>query len=218
MSLRCSHSHFIHQANLTIHNALNNPEILSQLSTFGYTATRIREGLSLCKAVDAAQIAQQSAQGDQISATAALNAAWRSARESYMPHVKIARIAFKGYGGIATELALTGRRKQSLDSWLAQSSQLYINALASEEILTGLKQYGITTQKLKAAQAKVMTLAAASALQKKRKGEAKSATEKRDQCLAELRSWLSDFRAVAKIALSEAPQRLESLGILQRSA
>lgn len=62
-----------------------------------------------------------------------------------------------------------------------------------------------------------MALAAASALQKKRKGEAKSATEKRDQCLAKLCGWLSDFRAVAKIALAEDPQRLESLDILQRS-
>ena len=138
--------------------------------------------------------------------------------ESCMSQLKIARIAFKDCDGIATELALTGPRKQGLAGWLAQSSQFYINAIASKEILTGLKQYGITAQKLKAAQAKIMSLAAASALQKKLKGEAKSATEKREQCLAELRSWLIDFRAVAKIALAEDPQRLESLSILQRSA
>ncbi|MEL7067883.1 MAG: hypothetical protein AAGN15_04420 [Cyanobacteria bacterium J06581_3] len=63
-----------------------------------------------------------------------------------------------------------------------------------------------------------MALAAASALQKKRKGEAKSATEKRDRHLAKLRSWLSDFRAITKIALAEDPQRLESLGIVQQPA
>ncbi|MEL7359335.1 MAG: hypothetical protein AAFN40_22615 [Cyanobacteria bacterium J06560_6] len=84
--------------------------------------------------------------------------------------------------------------------------------------MAGFAQYGITAQKLKAAQAKVTDLAAASALQKKRKGEAKSATEKRDHCLAELHDWLSDFRAVAKIALAEDPQPLEALSILQRSA
>ena len=84
--------------------------------------------------------------------------------------------------------------------------------------MTSFAQYGITSKKLKAVQAEVMALAAASALQEKRKGEAKSATERRDDCLAELRGWLSDFRAVAKIALDEDPQRLESLGILQQSA
>ncbi|MEL6160446.1 MAG: hypothetical protein AAFQ40_01940 [Cyanobacteria bacterium J06623_5] len=55
-------------------------------------------------------------------------------------------------------------------------------------------------------QAKVMALAAAaSVLRKKRKGEAKLATEKREQCLAELRGLLSDFRAVAKMAPFEDP-------------
>ncbi|MEL6492997.1 MAG: hypothetical protein AAFQ95_23855 [Cyanobacteria bacterium J06621_3] len=216
MSLRCSQSQVLHQATITIENALNNPDILSHLSEFGYTAPRIRAGRALYKAVAAAQLTQQAAQGEQITATAALNAAWKAAKESYTPHLKIARIAFKGRVGIATELALTGRRKKDLASWLAQTSQFYTNALANEQTLMGLAQYGITDQKLKAAQAKVTDLTAASALQKKRKGEAKSATEKRDQCLAELRGWLSDFRTVAKIALAEDLQRLESLGILQR--
>lgn len=218
MSLRCSQSHYLHQAAVTIDNALNNPTILSHLSEYGYTAPRLRAGRALYEAVTAAQLTQQAAQGEQVSATAALNTAWKAAKESYTPHLKIARIAFKDRGGIATELALTGRRKKDLASWLAQASQFYTNALANEQTLTGLAQYGITDKKLKAAQAKVTALAAANALQKKRKGEAKSATEKRDQCLAELRSWLSDFRAVAKIALAENPQRLEALGILQRSA
>ena len=218
MSLNCSHSQFLAQANIAISNALNSPTILSYLSHFGYTATRIRTGRALYEAVTAAHLSQQAAHGNQVSATADLKTAWKAAKASYMPQLKIARIAFKDRGGIATELALTGPRKQSIDSWLAQSSQFYINALASEEILTGLKQYGITAQKLKASQAKVRALTAASALQKKRKGEAKSATEKRDRHLAELRDWLSDFRAVAKIALAEDPQQLESLGILQRSA
>lgn len=55
-----------------------------------------------------------------------------------MTHVKIAWLAFSDRDGVATELALTGCRKQSLDSWLTQSSQFYINALANEHILAGL--------------------------------------------------------------------------------
>ena len=182
MSLRCSQSHFLHQATVTIDNALNNPTILSHLSDYGSTAARLRAGRALHEAVTAAQITQQATQGEQVSATAALNAAWETAKASYMPHLKIARIAFKDRGGIATELALTGRRKKDLASWLAQASQFYTNALANEQTWAGLAQYGITAQKLEAAQVKVTDLAAASALQKKRKGEAKSATEKKDQC------------------------------------
>lgn len=217
MSLRCSQSHYLHEAIVTIDNALNNPAVLSYLSEYGYTGDRIRAGRALYEAVTAAQLTQQAAQGDQVSATAALNAAWSAAKKSYMPHLKIARIAFKDRGGIATELALTGRRKKDLVGWLSQANQFYTNALVNEQILTGLNRYGVTAQKLRISQEKMIVLAAASALQKKRKGEAKSATEKRDSRLAELRGWLSDFRAVAKIAVAESPQQLEFLGTFTNS-
>ncbi|MEL6606343.1 MAG: hypothetical protein AAFP20_24355 [Cyanobacteria bacterium J06614_10] len=47
--------------------------------------------------------------------------------------------------------------------------------------------------------------------------EAQAATQKRDAALDELQDWLSDFLAIAKIALEDDPQKLESLGVFVRS-
>ncbi len=53
--------------------------------------------------------------------------------------------------------------------------------------------------------------------QLKQKGEAQNATQIRDKAIDELSDWLSDFIAIARIALEAEPQLLESLGVLERN-
>ena len=53
--------------------------------------------------------------------------------------------------------------------------------------------------------------------QEKEKGEAQAATKARDAALDDLQDWLSDYLAIAKVALEEDPQLLEGLGVLQRA-
>ena len=48
-------------------------------------------------------------------------------------------------------------------------------------------------------------------------GESQEATKTKDKALAELEEWMSDFYAVAKIAMEDQPQLLETLGLLVRS-
>lgn len=54
------------------------------------------------------------------------------------------------------------------------------------------------------------------AAQLKETGEAQAATEARDKALDALMDWMSDFRAIAKLALAGDPQQLEMLGIVTR--
>ena len=205
------------QAQLAIDNALTTPDILTALSDYGYTRTRIEQGKKHYNQAAAAQLAQTTAAGEQISATATVNAAWETAKKSYIRFVKVARIAFKRNPGIITQLALSGERKRTLSGWSAQATQFYNNALSNKEILSGLQEFGITEKKIKAGLADLKAIEAANLIQEKEKGEAQAATQKRDAALDELQDWMSDFRAIAKIALEDDPQRLESLGIMARS-
>jgi hypothetical protein len=50
-------------------------------------------------------------------------------------------------------------------------------------------------------------------VQLKEKGEAQAATEARDKALDNLQEWMSDYIAVARIALEDEPQLMEMLGI-----
>ena len=77
--------------------------------------------------------------------------------------------------------------------------------------------YGYSKEKLEQESALVSQVVAKHLEQKKEIGEAQEATEVRDKTLDKLAQWISDFRAVAKVALEENPQQLEKLGILARS-
>jgi len=205
------------EAQVAIDNALNNPTILGYLSDFGYTSARIQQGKKLYTIAADAQLAQTAEAGEQISATATVNEAWAAAKKSYIRWVKVSRVALKGNSGAATQLALSGKRKESLSGWLSQAKQFYNNALSDRGILKSLQGFGITEQKLKAGLAEIKAIETANLAQEKEKGEAQAATQKRDKALDELQDWVSDYLAIAKVALEEDPQLLEALGVLQRA-
>lgn len=217
MGLNRSIDTFLSDAQLAIDNSLNNPQILAAVKDFGYSTERLNQGKALYNALAAAQLEKSSESGEQISASEAVQAQWDIAKKSYMRLVKVARVALKKEGGAIAQLALSGKRKESLSGWLSQANQFYQNALSSPAILKALKEFGITDKKLKAGLKEVEAVEAANLAQEKEKGEAQAATQKRDAALDAMQDWLSDYLAIAKVALEEEPQLLEGLGVLVRS-
>ncbi|MFT6856667.1 MAG: vacuolar-type H+-ATPase subunit I/STV1 [Cyclobacteriaceae bacterium] len=165
----------------------------------------------------AAQNKQKQEYGEQFSATDALDTAMSAANQVYMRHVKVARIALRGQRGAAEALQLTGRRQQSYSGWIKQASIFYTNALIDEGVKTALSSFGITEQALQEGQDNVNDVQAKLAAQLKEKGEAQASTQERDQALEDLLDWMSDFVAIARIALENDAQLLEVLGIVEPS-
>jgi hypothetical protein len=207
----------LHDAQVAIDNALTNDRILAALSDFGYTPERLQQGKTLYTTALTAQTAQQLEAGEQRSATAELEANRAIANTTYIRLVKIARVAFKRDAGIATQLGLGGERKRSLAGWLAQANQFYTNALTTPAALKSFSEFGITADKLRTGLQELRAVEASNLTQEKEKGDAQAATEHRDQALDALQDWLSDYLAIAKVALEDTPQLLEGLGVLQRS-
>jgi hypothetical protein len=207
----------LNSANVAIANSLTNSQVQAYLSEFGYTPERIQHGKQLYEAALTAYQQQRAGYGDQKTATTALTEAWDVAKKSYMRYVKIARIAFKDNAGVATRLQLEGIRKKTLSGWLVQANQFYTNLLNAPELLTQLYDYGITADKLQAGQADVQAVVTANLFQKTEKGDAQIATETKSKAIAALQAWMSDFTAIARLALEDNQQLLESLGIVVKS-
>ena len=197
-------------------NAANNPAILALLAVYGYDAARIAEGQTLYDTVQAAQVAQKQEYGEQYAASQAFETAWKTANETYMQLVKVARVAFSADPNAATALGIAGRRKPTYPGWLEQAQQFYLAALANADFQTGLARFGVTLEKLQAGKSLVDAVVAAKQAQGTETAEAQAATQARDAALEALDAWMSDFIAIAKIAL-EGTQLSEALGILERS-
>ncbi|KAB8140013.1 hypothetical protein F8S13_25345 [Chloroflexia bacterium SDU3-3] len=202
---------------VTLSNALNINDIAELLSAYSYDLARIRIGLALHEQALTAQARHRREFGEQQAATAAFDSAWDNADECYMRLVKLTRVALKHRPEAASILGLHGDRKRSLSGWFAQAQQFYDGLATHPEITAKLTAYGITADKLAAARAEYSALRAAYNAQAREHSAAQQATAARDAAFDALDEWMSDFIAIAKIALEDEPQLLEKLGILAHS-
>lgn len=205
---------FLLEARTLLNNALNDPDILAHLKAYAYDETRIGEGLSLLGTTETLILAQKKEYGEQYEATQDLETSWNAADKAYMKTLKIARIVFQNNPKGAAALMLLGERLESLTGWLEQALAFYQNLINDPDMVSAMSKFGYTADKLKAESAMVSDVSLKSQAQIKEKGEAQQATQDRDSKMKELDKWISDFRAVVKIALSDEPQKLEKLGIV----
>ena len=207
----------LNAARLAIGNALNTPYIAQALAQFGYDSVKLKQGESLMQTAEKQFANRKKEYGEQYAATDALQASYDQAQALYMKHVKLARVALKEKTHLWEPLQLQGERKKSLSGWLAQAGVFYGNALTLEEIKGQLATLNIDEAALTQGKAQVDQVAEALAVQKKEIGKAQAATEAKDRAMDAMDGWMSDFRAVVRIALEDEPQYLEALGILAPS-
>lgn len=205
------------QAQTAIDNALTDDEVKGFLSVFGYDDAALNAGKALLDEASQLNLQQLKEYGDQYTATQEFNAKWGTAKADYTRLTKIARVAVKNDAAAYQKLGLSGPRRQSFSGLSAQMDPFYTNALADPSILAALGHFGITAEKLNTGKANYDAAKAASVTQQNEKGEAQQATLVRDQAVDALEDWLSDFIAIARIALEEKPQLSEKLGISIRS-
>ncbi len=83
-------------------------------------------------------------------------------------------------------------------------------------MIARLEPFGITLAELERGKAMVDAVTAAYARQKQFTGKAQQSTRERDEALADLKAWMSDFLAIARVALKNNEAHQEAIGILVR--
>ena len=209
---------FLRQANSAIEGALTNPAILEALAPYGYTRDRIiQEGQALYNSASDSIQNQQEDRTDQLRATKTFNTLKDTFNQTYTRHLNLARVIFKNDSATASLLQLKGERGRTYAAWYKQVKQFYYSALNKPAIGDRLATLNIKQNDLKDAQQALTAVEAARVARDHQKGTAQAATQKRQAALEALQDWISDYTAVARIALAHDPQVLEGLGLLVRS-
>lgn len=204
---------YLSAAQIIINNTLIDPKLMAALSQFGYGEDKIQAGRVLFEQVETLDHRQSIEYGLQYAATEEVKKKWATAKKAYMRTLKVARIALAGKLKAESALLLRGRRKVGLTEWLDQATTFYINLLHDAELLGQMAEYGYDTAKLEAEADLIQAVVTARVTQKQNKGSARQATGRRNAKLAELAAWLSDFRAILRLATEDNPTWLKKLGM-----
>jgi hypothetical protein len=137
--------------------------------------------------------------------------------KTYTLHKKKGKIIFSKDTITLNKLSLSGSLPTSYIKCLETVKKFYTVASSDTPIQSKLSRLKGTTEQLNDTIHLIPTLETVRSKYLREKGESQDATKLKDKAFGEIDEWMSEFYAVAKIALEENPQLLESLGKFVRS-
>ncbi len=182
------------------------------LAAYGYDKKNMLEGKARWEKVEMLNHLQKKEYGESYEATDSLELARSEARQLYLRHLEVARVALKDNRGASKTLQLSGARKRGMFGWLAQARTFYANVAGVQETLA---KFSLTEDELKQGQAMIEAVYQAHSARRKEFSEAKQATQNRDQALEALNDWTRAFVGIAKVAFANDPEALELMGLLK---
>jgi uncharacterized membrane protein YgaE (UPF0421/DUF939 family) len=140
-----------------------------------------------------------------------------SLEDTYSLHRKKAKVIFRKDLEIMKRLVLDGSVPKSYVRWLEVAKKFYLEVLPDTELQTKLSRLKITVEDLNVANTLISELETARSEYLKEKGESQDSTKQKDATFSNLDDWMSEFYAVARIALEDNIQLLEALGVIVRN-
>ncbi len=207
----------LEQARVALENVVTQTQIATIMAEFGYDAEAIAAGKTRWQSAYKAYTLNKTENDESTEAYATFTSQKEALASTYNLHRKKARVIFRKDPLTLEKLGIKGNLPQAYIKWLEVVKKFYTLASTDEAIKTKLSRLKITEEELAAGNTATSKLETARAEYLREKGESQDATKAKDQALANLDEWMSEFYAVATIALEDNPQLLESLSKLVKS-
>ncbi|GET28164.1 hypothetical protein [Prolixibacter sp. SD074] len=214
---KLSEAELLERNRVALENAEQQPEIASAMSDLGYDAAKIAEGKTLLAETQQTYGFNKTEDDETSEAYSSFAANRDAVDEIYRKHRKKAKVIYRKDPLMLAKLNIDGQIPESYAKWLEVVQKFYTEAIADtaiQEKLAGLK---ISLEELTATQAQIEELKNARTIYRREVGESQEATKKKDAAFAKMDDWMSEFYAVARIALEDQPQLLEALGKIVKS-
>jgi hypothetical protein len=212
-----SEAETLEQYRVALENAESQTEIATIMAEFGYDETLIAEGKALFTQTREAYDLNKKEDDETSESYKNFTTLKESLAKTYTLHRKKGKIIFRKDTITKNKLSLTGSLPTSYIKWLETVKKFYTVASSDTAIQTKLIRLKITTEELNGTIQLISNLELARSEYLREKGESQDATKLKDKAFGEIDDWMSEFYAVAKIALEDNPQLLESLGKFVKS-
>ena len=207
----------LEQYRVSFENVEKQPEIATIMAEFGYDETLLTEGKTLLTKTRQAFDFNKKEDDETTEAYKNFTELKENLAKTYTLHRKKGKVIFRKEPTTLSKLALTGSLPTAYIKWLETVKKFYTVAAADSDIQSKLVRLKITTEEINGTIQLITNLELARAEYLREKGESQDSTKSKDKAFGEIDDWMSEFYAVAKIALEDNPQLLESLGIFVRS-
>ncbi|GET31402.1 hypothetical protein PbJCM13498_02650 [Prolixibacter bellariivorans] len=214
---KLSEAELLERNRVALENAEQQPEIASAMSELGYDATKIAEGKTLLAENQQAYNFNKTEDDETSEAYNSFTANYDAIDEIYRKHRKKAKVIYRKDPLMLAKLNIDGSIPRSYAKWLEAVQKFYTEAIADTAIQEKLASLKISLEELNATQAQIGELKTTRASYRREVGESQEATKKKDAAFAKIDDWMSEFYAVARIALEDQPQLLEALGKVVKS-
>ena len=212
-----SEAEVLEQYRVSFENVEKQSEIATIMAEFGYDETLLTEGKTLLTKTRAAFDFNKKEDDETSEAYKNFTTLKENLATTYTLHRKKAKVIFRKESTTLNKLSLSGSLPTAYIKWLETVKKFYTVASSDSEIQSKLVRLKITTEELNGTIEQISNLELARAEYLREKGESQDATKQKDKAFGEIDDWISEFYAVAKIALEDNPQLLESLGKFVRS-
>lgn len=212
-----SEAETLEQYRVALENVEKQPEIATIMAEFGYDETLLTEGKTLLTKTRETYDYNKKEDDETSAAYKNFTELKENLAKTYGMHRKKAKVIFRKEPTTLSKLALTGSLPTAYIKWLETVKKFYTVASKNKDIQDKLIRLKITIEEINGTIQLISDLELARAEYLREKGESQDATKLKDSAFGEIDDWMSEFYAVAKIALEDNPQLLESLGKFVRS-
>ena len=207
-----SEAETLEQYRVSFENVEKQKEIATIMAEFGYDKTLLTEGKTLLTKTRKAFDFNKKEDDETTEAYKNFTELKENLAKTYSLHRKKGKVIFRKEPTTLSKLVLTGSLPTAYLKWLETVKKFYTVASTDTDIQSKLVRLKITNDEINKTIQLITDLELARAEYLREKGESQDSTKSKDKVFGEIDDWMSEFYAVAKIALEDNPQLLESLG------
>lgn len=199
------------QWRVALENAELQPEIAAKMSELSYDSGKIAEGKALLTETRQVYDTNKTEEVETTEASEKFKTDRKLLEKTFRRHRRKARVVFRKDPVMLKRLAIDDDVPGAYAK-LIETVSVFYNEAAKPNALDPLARLGITADDIAAGAQLVNTVETDRANYLREVGESENATKAKDAAMAKMQDWMTEFYAVARIALEDQPQLLEALG------
>lgn len=202
---------------VALENAKVQPRIAGFMEEFGYTTEVLDQGQALLIQTRSIFDLNKTEDDETSEAYSIFKRKKKILFDGYKMHRKKAKIIFRNNLLTQEKLDVSGAYPRVYIQRMEAAKKFYTVVIRDAAILPRLLRLKITAEDIVSGLALVIEVETARTNYLREVGESQDATQTKDRAISKMQDWMSEFYAVAGIALEDHPQLLEVLGKVVKS-